>query len=234
MMKRFRTAAWPLILSLALSLPAFAQTSDEATEGAPDDRQPPAEVSLFGGAEYPGGHLKYTYKVSREGVDSHSISSTEIIPQDDGTYRVESSSSDVVPADAVGIGFFGIALRGLGFRIPTSTGGTVDLSPLSSIEDEVLEPNREYVLPDGGFLFAGDAGTIAGIDVVYATYTHADYGNVTVHLAMPTDLSIRNLLPIFPYLKLEYTTTETAGDGDEGPSTHTFSTIELIDLIYEP
>lgn len=234
MTRSVRIGIWLPVVALSLALSAAAQTSEGPPEGVPEDRDRPEQVSLFGGVAYPGGHLKYTYKVSREGVDTYSISSTEITPQEDGMYRIESSSSDVVSQAAVGIAFFGISLRGLGFHIPTSTGGTVDLSPLSALEEETLEANREYVLPDGGFLVAGDASTIAGVDVVYATYTHADYTNVKVHLAMPTDLSIRNLLPLFPYLKLEYTASQDTAAADGEPRMRTFSTIELIDFIYEP
>jgi hypothetical protein len=232
-----------VLVSVALGvfvLGAAAQTGDGPPPedeppqrvGSPGDR--PAQVDLFGRGEYPGGHLKYTYKVSREGVDAYSITTTEIIPEENGMYRIESSSTDVVPAGAVSISFFGIGLRGLGFRVPTSTGGTVDLSPLSALEEETLEPNREYVLPDGGFLVARDAATIAGVDVVFATYSHADFSNVSVELAMPTDLTIRNLLPLFPYLELEYTAAETPEDGEEHPRMRSFSRIELIEFVYEP
>jgi len=202
-------------------------------QGAPQVDRPP-EVDLFGGATYPGGHLKYSYKVTREGVEGHSITTTEIIPQGDGMYRVESSSSDLVPDGMVNISFFGIGLRGLGFRIPTSTGGTVDLSPLSALELEALEPNRDYILPDGGFLAAGEAGTIAGVEVVFATFTHADFSNVVVRLAMPTDLTIRTLLPLFPYLSLEYSAGQPTEEEETQPRMRSFSTIELIEFIYEP
>lgn len=211
----------------------LAQT-EEPPEGA--EGRPPEEVSLFGETAYEGGHLLYSYQVGREGQEEYSITTTEIIPQDDGTYLVENSSSDVVSLAGVNIGFFGISLHGLGFRIPTSSGGTVDLSPLEALEDEVLEPNSEYVLPDGGYLVAGDAGTIAGIDVVYATYTHADFTNVQIHLAMPTDLTIRNLLPLFPYLELVYESDQLPEEGAEQDyqRMRSFSKIELIDFIYEP
>jgi len=219
-------------LSSVFVTEAVAQ-SEDPSDGAAGR---PPEVSLFGGSSYGGGHLLYSYKVSREGQDAYSITTTEIIPQDDGTYRIENSSTDVVSLAGVNIGFFGISLHGLGFRIPTSSGGTVDLSPLEALEDEVLEPNREYVLPDGGFLVAGDAGTIAGLDVVYATYTHADFTNVQINLAMPTDLTLRNLLPLFPYLELVYASDQLPEEGAEEDfhRMHSFSQIELIDFVYEP
>lgn len=238
-MKRMRVFAGLLLVGTLMGLLAVAGVAQEAPgdRAAGEDR--PAQVDLFGGSAYEGGYLKYSYKVSREGVEGYSITTTEITPQEDGMYRIESSSSDVVPLDGVSIGFFGISLRGLGFRAPTSTGGTVDLSPLSAIEDEILEPNHEYVLPDGGFLTAEDAGSIAGLDVVYATYTHADYSNVLIHLAMPVDLAIRNLLPLFPYLELEYQASDEPVEvadavTDDMPRMRSFSQVELIEFVYEP
>ncbi|MCK5584850.1 hypothetical protein KAJ02_02150, partial [Candidatus Bipolaricaulota bacterium] len=149
---------------------------------------------------------------------------------------IENSSTNIVPLSGVNVSFFGIPLHGLGFRVPTSSGGTVDLSPLSAVDSEILEPDREYVLPDGGFLVVGDAGTIAGLDVVFATYTHADFANVRINLAMPTDLAIRNLLPLFPFLQLEYESDELPEEGaaQDFRRMRSFSQIELIEFIYEP
>jgi len=235
-----RTKPWAALLMIlaiaSLGLVGLAQDDSQDAPGTPPDGERPASIDLFGGAVFEGGYLKYTYEVSREGVAGSSTTTTEIQPLPSGLYQINSSSTDVVPLDRVTISFFGIALRGLGFRVPTSTGGTVDLSPLSAIEDETLEPNRDYVLPDGGYLVAGEAGTIAGIDVVYATYTHADYSNVKIHLAFPIDLAIRNLLPLFPYLELEYEAGQDAvAEGDEGqPTFRSYSQIELIEFVYEP
>lgn len=238
-MKRTRHLGVLVVLLLvgtlvtAATLEGLAQSEPGA---GPDEAGRPGQVDLFGGSAYEGGYLKYSYKVSREGVDGYSITTTEIIPEDDGMYRIENSSTDVVPLSGVSLSFYGIGLRGLGFRIPTSSGGTVDLSPLSAIEDEALEPNREIVLPDGGFLAVGDAGVIAGLDVVYATYTHADFTNVQVNLAIPVDLAARNLLPLFPFLELEYQVDATADEGTEEPPLvmRSFSRIELTEFVREP
>ncbi len=231
-----RTAASLLLIGTLMSVVVLQAVAQDQTQTSPDEASRPAQIDLFGGSAYTGGHLKYSYNVSREGVEGYSITTTEITPQDDGTYLIQNSSSDIVSLDAVNIGFFGIPLRGLGFRVPTSSGGTIDLSPLSALEDTVLEPNKDYVLPDGGYLVAGDEGTIAGIDVVYATYTQADFTNVEVHLAMPTDLTIRNVLPIFPYLELQYQSDQVSEQGaaEDYRMMHSFSKIELIDFVYEP
>jgi len=178
----------------------FAQEADPKDDEGQGSRT--SQVDLFGGSAYTGGYLKYSYQVSREGVEGYSVTTTEI----------------------------------LGFRVPTTSGGTVDLSPLTAIENEVLEPNHEYVLPDGGFLVAGDSGNIAGLEVVYATYTHADFTNVRVNLALPTDLAIRNLLPLFPFLQLEYQSDELPEEGADGDyqMMRSFSKTELIEFVYEP
>ncbi|MBU1049820.1 hypothetical protein KKG90_07345 [Candidatus Bipolaricaulota bacterium] len=232
---RFRIGTTVFALITLLAIPMVNAWAQAEPGSENPDRQQPTNVSLFGGSAYEGGHLKYTYKVSREGVVGYSITTTEIIPQDDGTYRIENSSTDVVPLSGVNIAFFGISLRGLGFRIPSDQGGTVDLSPLESVEDVVLEPGREYILPDGGFLAVGEQGELGGLAVIYATYTHADFTNVRINLAMPVDIAIRNLLPIFPYLQLEYATDTLPEQGAEGDfhRMRSFSQIELIEFIYE-
>ena len=226
-----------LFLAIAVASLVAGQAWAQTEPGAESQGGKRSErVDLFGGIPYEGGHLKYSFKVSREGVDRYSTTTTEIVPQEDGLYRVENSSTNVVGLSGVSIAFFGIPLQGLGFRIPTSSGGTVDLSPLSAVEEEVLEPNTEVVLPDGGYLVVGDAGVIAGLDVVYATYTHADFTNVQINLAMPVDLAIRNLLPLFPYLELEYGTDDLSSEGSEEEirMMRSFSRIELIEFVYEP
>jgi len=236
-MSAFRIAiAFVLIGALASIAAIEGLAQDTAPQDAQEQGSRTSQVDLFGGSAFTGGYLKYSYKVSREGVDTYSITTTEIIPEADGMYRIENSSTDVVPQSAVSIAFYGISLRGLGFHIPDSQGGTVDLSPLEAVDDEVLEPGREYILPDGGFLVVGEESVIGGLEVVYATYTHADFTNVRINLAMPVDLAIRNLLPIFPYLELEYETDTLPEEGadDDFRKMRSFSRIELIEFIYEP
>jgi len=236
-MSAFRIAiAFVLIGALASIAAIEGLAQDTAPQDAQEQGSRTSQVDLFGGSAFTGGYLKYSYKVSREGVDTYSITTTEIIPEADGMYRIENSSTDVVPQSAVSIAFYGISLRGLGFHIPDSQGGTVDLSPLEAVDDEVLEPGREYILPDGGFLVVGEESVIGGLEVIYATYTHADFTNVRINLAMPVDLAIRNLLPIFPYLELEYETDTLPEEGADGDfrKMRSFSRIELIEFIYEP
>ena len=235
-MKRRSTSRALIAIGLISGLMLLVAIEGLGQNSPPEGNRENTQVNLFGGNTFTGGYLKYSYKVSREGVDTYSITTTEIIPEGDGMYRIENSSTDVVPEEAVSISFYGISLRGLGFRIPDNQGGTVDLSPLEAVDDEILEPGREYILPDGGFLVVGEEGVIGGLDVVYATYTHADFTNVRINLAMPVDLAIRNLLPIFPYLQLEYEadTLPEEGAAEDFRKMRSFSQIELIEFLYEP
>jgi hypothetical protein len=235
-MKRMNVLRIAIVLCLIGAMASIATIEGLAQDAPPEGNREDAQVNLFGGNTFTGGYLKYSYKVSREGVNAYSITTTEIIPEGDGMYRIENSSTDVVPQSAVSIAFYGISLRGLGFRIPDSEGGTVDLSPLEAVDNEILEPGREYILPDGGFLMVGEESVIGGLDVIYATYTHADFTNVRINLAMPVDLAIRNLLPIFPYLELEYEvdTLPEEGAADDFHKMRSFSQIELIEFVYEP
>lgn len=234
-MKRTNVFRIAVVLCLIGAMASIAALEGLAQGTPPEGDRESTQVNLFGGNTFTGGYLKYSYKVSREGVDTYSITTTEIIPEGDGMYRIENSSTDIVPQDAVSIAFYGISLRGLGFRIPDTQGGTVDLSPLEAVDNEILEPGREYILPDGGFLVVGEESVIGGLDVIYATYTHADFSNVRINLAMPVDLAIRNLLPIFPYLELEYETDTLPEEGaaDDFTRMRSFSQIELIEFIYE-
>jgi len=233
-MKRWNRTLIATLAALAVGASVACAQTDDTPEDAMSADDRPRDVTLFSGAEYTGGHIKYSYRVQREGIGGYSTTTTEITPQNDGTVVVESSSVDVVSQAGVNIAFYGISLGGLGFRVPTSGGGAIDLSPLEYIEDETLEPSSEMVLPDGGYLVIGEIGAVAGVEVIYATYTHADYSNVTINLALPTDLEIRSILPIFPILELEYEdVTDDANEAYEQPF-RMFSSVELIEFIYEP
>ncbi len=224
------TASALLLSVLALGAPGRAQTdgpSGAPPEGGDGQRVLMGDVGLFGGGSYSGGYLKYTYLVSREGANRSSTTTTEITPQADGTYTVVSTSSEVLPLDMVRIGFFGIALPRLGIHVAENTSGTIDLSPLSNISSSAMEPNKNYILPDGGRFQAGAVGTIAGVDVVYGTYTHAEYTNVEIQLAFAVDLSVRALLPFPAMMEFRYSSS-----ADQPLST--FSLVKLTEYVRRP
>lgn len=188
-------------------------------------------VSLFGGGEFPGGYLKYAYAVTRQGASGSSITTTEITPLADGTYSVVSTSTEAVPLTLVNIGFYGIPLPRLGVHVAQNTSGTIDLSPLSNLAPTAIEPGRNYLLPDGGRFQAGEHGTIAGLEVIHGTYTHADYTNVEIDLAFAVDLDLRALLPFPARMEFRYSTGE-APEG--GRSFQMFSLVELSEFTYLP
>jgi hypothetical protein len=128
-------------------------------------------------------------------------------------------------------GFFGVSLPRLGIRVPEAASGTIDTTPLSHIASSVIEPGKNYLLPDGGRFQAGEAGQIAGVDVVYGMYTHADYTNVEIEFAFAVDLDVRNLMPFPALMRFRYTASSAPEDI---PAFRTFSSVELIEFVYRP
>ncbi|MCX6101148.1 MAG: trypsin-like peptidase domain-containing protein, partial [Candidatus Bipolaricaulota bacterium] len=228
-----------LLTMLVLGMSCLAQTTtgDQPPAGAQGARQ----VDLFGGGAYPGGYLKYTYSVSREGANRNSSTSTESTPQADGTDAVvstssetlpldmvrTSTSSETLPLDMVRTGFFGIPIMRLGIHVSENNSGTIDLSPLDNISSSAIEPGKDYLLPDGGDFKAGSLGTIAGVEVVYGTYTNANYTNVEIQLAFPVDLTIRALLPFPAMMEFRYSAAT-----DQPLST--FSLVKLTEFVRRP
>jgi hypothetical protein len=219
--------AWLTVFALAVA----AQSNDSGQGTAESNPQGPIEVSLFGGGSFPGGHLKYTYSITRQGSDLASTTTTEITPLADGSYSVVSTSTETESLDMVHVGFFGVALPRLGIHVAENTSGTIDLSPLSNISSSEIEPGKSYLLPDGGRFEAGELGTIAGIQVVYGTYTQADYTNVEIDLAFPVDLTIRSLLPFPALMEFRYSETSTT---TENQPFEMFSSVELSEFVYTP
>ena len=193
MKRNTRTPAIVLIIlaSAAVTLLGLAQSTTE--EDRPRGEARVAFVSAFGRADYAGGYLKYTYSITREGAQGRaSTTTTEITPQADGTYSIASSSTEIVPLAMVHIGFFGIPLPMLGVRAMDTR---EPAEPSTSLRcrtslGAAIESGKNYILPDGGRFQAGGTGTIAGVSVVYGTYTHADYTNVEIQLAFATDLTV--------------------------------------------
>lgn len=221
-------AAAALLLSVLSFAPAAQDAEPPPAEGG---RARPANVQLFGGGEYPGGYLKYTYRIGREGATLSSTTTTEITPLEDGTYRIVSTSDETVPLGMVRPGFYGVSLPRLGIRVPEAVSGTIDTTPLSHIASTAIEPGKNYLLPDGGRFQAGEAGQIAGVDVVFGTYTHADYTNVEIEFAFAMDLDVRNLMPFPALMRFGYT---AASVSEDAPALRTFSSVELIEFVRRP
>jgi len=212
---------------MACAVPGLAQTA--APGETRDENAGPRDMvaGLFGGGSYSGGYLKYTYSISREGANGSSTPTPEITPLADGTYTVVSTSSETLPLSMVRTGFYGIPLPRLGIRVQENTSGTIDLTPLSNITSSAIEPGKNYILPDGGRFQAGATGTIAGVDVVYGTYTQADYTNVEIQLAFAVDLTIRSLLPFPALMEFRYSSA-----ADQPLST--FSLVKLTEYVRRP
>jgi hypothetical protein len=226
-MKRDRwfVGVWVALLLLpTVALVGIAQTGG-ASPGSPGPGSP--QVNLFGGGAFPGGYLRYTYTITRQGGANPSTTTTEITPLPDGTFSVVSTSTETVPLAMVNIGFFGIPLLRLGVRVPEAAGGTIDLSPLANIASATIEPGKNYLLPDGARFKAGEVGTIAGLQVVFGTYTHADFTNVEIELAFPVDLTTRALLPFPAKMVFRFRTDVTA-------PFQVFSSVELTEFVYRP
>ncbi len=224
-MMRFLMIGMVLVSILVVGVNGLAQTDGSAAQG--DRTRPTTNVMLFGGGDFTGGYLKYTYTISREGANRMSTTTTEITPQADGTYTVVSTSSETLPLNMVRTGFFGIALPRLGIHVVENSSGTMDMSPLDSISSSAIEPGKNYILPDGGRFQAGAVGTIAGVDVVYGTYTHADYTNVEIQLAFAVDLAVRSLLPFPAMMEFRYSSA-----ADQPLST--FSLVKLTEYARRP
>lgn len=222
---RFFTIGMVLVSILVVGVNTLAQTEGSAAQG--DRTRPTTNVMLFGGGDYTGGYLKYTYTISREGANRSSTTTTEITPLDDGTYTVVSTSSETLPLAMVETSFYGIPLPRLGIHVAENSSGTIDMSPLSNISSSAIEPGKNYILPDGGRFQAGAVGTIAGVDVVYGTYTHADYTNVEIQLAFAVDLAVRSLLPFPAMMEFRYSSSS-----DQPLST--FSLVKLTEYVRRP
>lgn len=163
------------------------------------------QIQMFGMGAHSGGYLKTTYQMGSMGIENTGTTSTEVIPQEDGTYRYITHTEETMGGGVGGPIMGGIPLPALGMSVAVSGSDSqmLNLSPLAAVEQEVLEPNRPYLLPDGGHLQTHDAGVLAGVDVIYATYTQQDSPNSRLSMAIASDLEIRNVLTTPPLMRLE-------------------------------
>jgi len=202
-------------LLLLAGAAAFAQTTDQPRERA----------------AYPGGYLKYTYRTSAAAFSLSELQTTEITPLANGQYQVTTTTSETANAQQIRLGMIGFSLNVLRLYQRENTSGRVDLSPLDNLSNQVLEPQKKYLLPDGGLFQTSERVTIAGLTGVKGVYTQADVPNVTVTIVLADDLSLRELLPFPLSASMEYTQPAgtAVGEGMLPPGGRFSGTVELVE-----
>lgn len=163
---------------------------------------------FFGMGDYPGGTLKVVYELDDGDPDtSPTLFIMEVTPDQDGKgYDIkEGIETQDRPTDEVNLGFgAGGAAGSAGARFEEEGAENIDMSPLSILDDrEVkLNPEDQYLLPDGAMIKTGKRDKIAGIEVIRAVYTHPNYSAQKVEVAL-ADIETSKLLP-FPPLMITY------------------------------
>lgn len=161
-----------------------------------------AFAGIFGMGEYPGGTLKAVFRISEPNRDTPAREYTiKVEPSGDSYDVMEKVSSLGRDREDVSTAFgaSGGASAG-GSRYDEGGSPSIDLSPLSTVDDKNLEikPNNRIILPDGGRLVTQEKDSIAGVDVVMGIFTHSNYQKQRVRLAL-ADRETRDLL-LFPAL----------------------------------
>jgi hypothetical protein len=158
---------------------------------------------FFGMGEYPGGTLKVVYELDDgDPATSPAIYTMEVTPDGDKYDIREVTESQDREADQVQLGFgAGGAAGAAGARYEEEDVEHIDMSPLSVLDDREVElnPNDQYLLPDGAMLKTGERDEIAGIEVVRAIYTHPNYPAQKTELAL-ADIEASKLLPLPPLM----------------------------------
>ncbi|MBU0595892.1 hypothetical protein KJ567_04325, partial [Candidatus Bipolaricaulota bacterium] len=137
--------------------------------------------------------------------------------------------------DDIRLGFFGGASQWLGLQVGEGASALFDLSPLGALADQVLEPQKTYLLPDGGKLQTAERVMVAGLAGVEGLYTQADTPGAIIRVVLADDLYIRQFLPFPLRVQLEYEDTTSAGSEEEGTLDRSFSGhIELVEYVHTP
>jgi len=178
-------------------------------------------AQFFGIKEFPGGHLKVVYSTKNELSEHPGSFTVEIMPLGNDNYSIKTIFEDVQKKENIELGLFGLFFLGLHYSPETEA---IDLSPLVALEGREIEPNKSYVLQGGARLQTQDRSKIAGLDVIMALYTHPDYPDQRVNIAI-ADLAVRNLLPFPPLLQLEKKKDDTFQMTAE---------IKLVEFTYQP
>lgn len=182
-----------------------------------------ASAGIFGMGEYPGGTLKAVFRISEPNSNAPAREYTmEVEPVGD-LYDVSekvSSPGRELEDVSTAFGASGGASAG-GSRYDEDDSPSIDLSPLSTIDDRNIEikPDDRILLPDGGRLVTQEEDNIAGVDVVIGIFTHSNYPKQRAKLAF-ADRETRDLL-LFPAL------FELIEDGEVD------TRIELVEFSYQ-
>jgi hypothetical protein len=184
--------------------------------------------------KYPGGHLRYTYRMETGVAGLAETTTTEITPRGDGQHDVVTTTRTVAGGDQIRLGFAGFSLRWLGVYVSEDMADRIDLSALNALAQQVLEPGRRYLLPDGGLLETGDRVTVAGLSGVEGVYTRSSAPNVRVTVVLADDLTVRQLLPFPLRVQLEYSQSAGAGLGEEASTGGAYISgkIELLEYAW--
>jgi hypothetical protein len=181
-------------------------------------------IVAFG--DYPGGKFLYTYRMETGVVGLAETTTTEITPAGDGRYDVVTTTrAEAAEREQVPMGLAGFSMRWL---------GGIDLSGLNVLSQQVLDPGRTYVTPDGGLLVTGDRVTVAGLSGVEGVYTQASAPNVRITVVLADDLVARHLLPLPLRVEIEYSQSSGPGLGEGASATDTYVSgkIELLEYVW--
>jgi hypothetical protein len=177
--------------------------------------------------DYPGGHLLYTYRMETGVGGLAETTTTEITPAGDGRYDVVTTTSAEAERELIPMGMTGFSMRWL---------GGIDLSGLNALSQQVLDPGRTYVTPDGGLLVTSDRVTVAGLSGVEGVYTQASAPNVKITVVLVDDLVVRHLLPLPLRVELEYSQSSGPsvglGEGAAATGTYVSGKIELLEYTW--
>jgi len=171
-------------------------------------------------AKYDGEYLRFVYRTETDGGLAETIT-TEIVPGSDGQFRVVTTTEQVTGADQIRLGFFGGSFHWLGLYTGEQEGDRFDLSSLDALASQDLEPQKRYLLPDGGLLQTGDRVTVAGVPGIEGVFTHASAEGVTIAVVLADDRMLRQLLPFPLQVQVSY---EEPGDAE----------MEGVDEVWEP
>lgn len=152
-------------------------------------------AQIFGLGPYQGGTLKTVYRFISKDDRNPGTMTFEVLPEGD-RFRVKmiydslEKQEDIEELSRLFVGF--------GHREQDD----IDLIPLLALDEREVEPNKDLVLPGGARLQTQEKTKIAGVDVVMGIYTHKDFPDQRVIIAI-SDVTTRKLLFYPPLLQLE-------------------------------